>query len=70
MRIEYIVDTLTSVEIQEIVKFGVEVIQIFESVIYRENFKISPFKTVTDKLFELRQIYKDGNKDDMKLYFN
>ena len=55
MRNGYIVDVLTSVDIQEIVKIGGKVIKIYESVIYRENFKISPFKKVIDKLFELRQ---------------
>ena len=53
LRNGYIVNTLTSVDIQEIVKIG-EVIEIYECVIYRENFKISPFKKVIDKLFELR----------------
>ena len=43
MRNGYIVDTLTSVDIQEIVKIGGEVIEIYEGVIYRENLKINPF---------------------------
>ena len=46
MRNGYIIDTLTSVDIQEIVKTGGRVIQIYEGVIYRENFKISPFRKV------------------------
>ena len=41
----------------KIVKTGGKVIEIYESVIYRQNFKISPFKKVIDKLFELRQKY-------------
>ena len=41
MRNGYITDTLTSVDICEIVKIGGKVIQIYEGVIYRENFKIS-----------------------------
>ena len=44
MRDGYIIDTLTSVDICEIVKIGGRVIEIYEGVIYRENFKISPFK--------------------------
>ena len=36
-------------------------IEIHEGVIYRENFKVSPFRKVIDKLFELRQKYKDEN---------
>ena len=38
MRNGYIIDTLTSVDIQEDVKIGSEVIQIYEGVIYRETF--------------------------------
>ena len=45
----YIIDTLTSVDIQEIVKIGGKVIEISEGVIYRENFKVSPFRNVIDK---------------------
>ena len=43
MRSGYILDTLTSVDIQEIVIFGGKVVHIYEGVIYRENFKVSPF---------------------------
>ena len=51
----YIIDTLTSVDIQEIVKIGGKVIEIYEGVIYRENSKISPFRKVIEQLFSLRQ---------------
>ena len=67
MRNVYIVDTLTSVDIQEIVKIGGKVIENFKGVIYCENFKVSPFKKVVDKLFELRQKYKDENNDVMQV---
>ena len=40
MRNGYIIDTSTSVDIQEIVKIGGKVIEIYEAVIYRENFTI------------------------------
>ena len=63
MRNGYFIDTLTSVDIQEIVKIGGKVIEIYEIVIYRENFKVSPFGKVIDKLFALRQKYKDANND-------
>ena len=43
MRNGYITQVLTSVDIQEIVKIGGKVIEIYEGVIYRENYKISPF---------------------------
>ena len=67
MRNGYIVDTLTSVDIQEIVKIGGKVIEIYEGVVYRENFKVSPFRKVIDKLFALRQKYKDEGNDVMQL---
>ena len=66
MRNGYIIDTLTSVDIQEIVKIGGRVIQIYEGVIYRENFKISPFRKVIEKMFALRQKYKDEHNDLMQ----
>ena len=66
MRNGYIIDTLTFVDIQEIVKIGGRVIQIYEGVIYRENFKISPFRKVIEKLFALRQKYKDEHNDVMQ----
>ena len=59
MRNGYIIDTLTSVDIQEIVKIGGKVVEIYEGDIYRENFKISPFRRVIDILFKLRKKYKD-----------
>ena len=51
----YIIDTLTSVDIQEIVKIVGRVVEMYEGVIYREIFKISPFRKVVEKLFALRQ---------------
>ena len=63
----YILDTLTYVDIKEIVKIGGKVIEISEGVIYRENFKVSPFRKVIDKLLALRQKYKDENNDVMQL---
>ena len=67
MRNGYITQVLTSVDIQEIVKIGGKVIEIYEGVIYREIYKVSPFKKVIDKLFELRQKYKEENNDVMQL---
>ena len=67
MRNGYIVETLTSVDIQEIVKIGCKVIEIYEGVIYQENFKVPPFRKVIDILFALRQKYKDDNNDVMQL---
>ena len=48
----YIIDTLTSINLCEIVKIGGKVIKIYEGVFYREKFKISPFSL--EKLFALR----------------
>ena len=67
MRNGYIIDTLTSVDIQEIVKIGGKVIEIYEGVIYRENFKISPFRKVIDILFALRLKYKEEGDEVMQL---
>ena len=62
MRIGYILDTLTSVDIQKIVKIGGKVIQIYEGFIYQENFMISPLRKNVQILLALRQKYKDdGN---------
>ena len=66
MRNGYIIDTLTSVDIQEIIKIGGKVVEIYEGVIYRENFKISPFRKVIEKLFALSQKYKDEKNDLMQ----
>ena len=67
MRNGFIIDTLTSVDICEIVKIGGRVIEIYEGVIYRENIKISPFrKVIEEKLFASRQKYKDEHNDLMQ----
>ena len=63
MRIGYIIDSLTPVDFCEIVKIGGKFIEIYEGVVYRENFKISPFREVIEKLFALRPKYKDGRND-------
>ena len=63
IRNRYIIDTLTSVDIQVIVKTGGKVIRIYEGVIYRENFEISPFGKVIAKLFAVGQKYKDEHND-------
>ena len=66
MRNGYIIDTLTSVDIQEIIKIGGKMVEIYEGVIYRENFKVSPFRKVIEKLFALRKKYKDEKNDLMQ----
>ena len=61
MRKRYIIDTLTSVDFQEIVRIG-KVVEIYEGVINRENFKISLFRKVIEQFFAFREKYKDeGN---------
>ena len=67
MRNGYMIQTLTSVDIQEIARIGGKVIDIYEEVIYRENFKVSPFQKVIDKFFALRLKYKDENNGDIQL---
>ena len=66
MRRDYIIDTLTSVDIQAIVKIGGKVYHIFEGVIYQENFKVGPFRNVIDKLFALRQKNHRENNEVMQ----
>ena len=58
MRNGYIIPTLTSVDIQENVKIGGKVIEIYEGVIYRKKFKVSPFRKDNNKFFALGQKYK------------
>ena len=48
MRNGYIIATLMLVDICEFGKMGGKVIQIYEGVIYRENFKISPFRNIIE----------------------
>ena len=67
MRNGYIIDHPTSVDIQEIVKIGGKVVEIYEGVIYQENFKVGPLRKVIDKLFALRQEHKDERNDVMQL---
>ena len=63
MRIGYIVDVLTSVDIQEIVENAGNVIEVFAGVFYCEIFKLSPFRKTIEKLFASRQNYKDERND-------
>ena len=67
MRNGHTIQVLTSVDIQEIAKIGGKVIQIYEGFIYREKFKVSPFKKIVDELFALRKKYKDEGSDVMQL---
>ena len=55
MRNRYTIETLTSVDIRENAQNGGKVIEFYESVIYRENCKISAFRKDIEKLFALRQ---------------
>ena len=66
MRNGYIIDTLTSVDIQEIVKIGGKVVEFYKGVSYTENFKISPFRKGLKKFFALRQKYTDEKNDLMQ----
>ena len=71
MKNVYFIDTLTSVDICKIVNIGGGVIEIYEGVIYRENFKISPFRKLIEKLIASKKIrtYEkkyEKNKDEHK----
>ena len=67
MRNGYIVQTLTSVDTQEILKIEVRVIKIYQGVIYREIFKINTFEKVIDNLFASRQNYKNEHNEVVQL---
>ena len=67
MRTGYITQVLTSVDIQEIVKTGRKLFEIYEVVIFRENYKVSLFKKVIEKLFELRQKHKEEGEEVRQL---
>ena len=67
MRSGYIIETLTSADNQKVFKIGGKVIDIDEGAIYRENFRINPFRKVIDNLFALRQKYKEEYNDVMQL---
>ena len=66
MRNGYIIDTLTSVDICEIVKIGGRVVEIYEGVVYRENFRTSPFSKPIEKLIALREKYQKEHNDLMQ----
>ena len=67
LRNGYIIDTLTSVDNQEMVKIGGKIKEIYEGIVYRTDFSLSSFKKVVDNLFELQQKYKDENNNVMQL---
>ena len=50
----------------EIVKTGGRVFDIYQGVICRKNFKISPFRRVSEEMFALRQKYKDQDNGLMQ----
>ena len=58
MKNGYTLDSITSADFQEIVKIGGKVIEIYEGVIYRENFKMSPFRKVIEKVFFETEIHR------------
>ena len=45
-------------------------VEIYEGVLYRENFKISVFRKVIEKLLGLRQEYKDEKNVVLQLLVN
>src|SRR5438093_9557145 len=59
----YIIDTLTSVDIQEIVRAGGRIDRIYEGIVYEENYEQSPFRSFILKLFDLRLKYKAAKNE-------
>ena len=66
MRYGYNIGILTSVDIQEIVRIGGKLIEIFEGVIYKKIFKISPFEKRWRKIVAFRQKYENDGNDMMQ----
>ena len=66
MRDGHVIDTLTSVDTEKMVEVVGKGIEIYEGVIYVENFKISPFGKVLKELFASGQKYKDKGNDLMQ----
>ena len=67
MRNGYVLEHLTTVDLEEIIEIGGKVLKIYEGVIYRKNFKVSPFRKVIDKVFALRQKYKGESNEVRRL---
>ena len=63
MRNGYIRDTLASFDVQENVKNGGKVIEVYEGDTNREIFRKSQSKQVMEKRFASRENYKDKGKD-------
>ena len=70
MRYGYNIDTITSVDKQEVLINKGDVIEIHEGVINQENFKISLFRNDIEKMFALRQKYKDEHNDLLQWLIN
>ena len=66
MRNGYIVDVLTSVDFQENVKIVQRVIEIFNGVTYRGDFKTSSFRKASEKVFSLWRKYQNQSNDLMQ----
>jgi hypothetical protein len=67
-------DTLNSVDIDQIVRCGGRITDIYSGIVYEENFQESPFKSFIHKLYNKRiEFKKEGNKvasDMVKLPMN
>ena len=66
MRNGFIKDTLASVDFGDFDKIGVKVVKIYEGVISTLIFKISLFRKIIEKLFTLKQHYKDEHNPLMQ----
>jgi hypothetical protein len=64
--------TMTSVDIQEIVRTGGTILKIYEGIVYERNLSESPFRSFIDKMFKMRQTYPKGTvgNDLIKLLMN
>ena len=57
-------DTISSVDIQGIIKAGGRIIKIYEGIVYEKNLQVNPYKQFVTRLFTLR---KSIRKREIKL---
>ncbi|PAA48597.1 hypothetical protein BOX15_Mlig030240g1 [Macrostomum lignano] len=58
-----VIDTLCSVDIQEIVRMGGKILKIYSGIVYEKNYDFSPFQNYITNLFEMRKVFKKENNE-------
>ena len=62
MRTGILIDTLTSVDILEIVKYGGVILEVFEGL-FCHNLKYNPYTEFVTDMFQKRDLFKSQGKD-------